>query len=277
MIRKFPLTVYRGHKMHNSAMYNRNSHILLIDDKPEELRLLLILLRQSGYNISLATDAHAGYQKAVALCPDLIVLDIVMPRMDGFAMCRLLRESQATCWIPVIFLTSSNILQQKLKGFDVGGVDYILKPFSAEEALARINLHLHLSKNKGGTHFIPHLEGKSEVELKLTNDQIILNAAKNFIDENISDIPTLSDIAQAVGTYSKKLSMLFRQHVGITAFEYIRQVRVQKAKKLLAETPMSIQDIAQLTGFQSSCNFTTFFRRAMGIAPREFRKKPEAK
>lgn len=261
--------------MSNKIIDNHTPHILLIDDQPEELRSLLLLLKHSGYNVSLTTEAHSGYQRAVALCPDLIILDIVMPRMDGFAMCRLLRETSSTCSTPVIFLTSSNLLHQKLKGFDVGGVDYILKPFSAEEALARIKLHLHLSqKNKNPNYSTQHAK---TLEQSLSHDQVTLNAAKNFIEKNISTTLTLSDIAQAVGTHSKRLSMLFRQEIGITAFEYIRQVRLRKSKKLLEETQMSIQDVALLTGFQSACNFTTFFRRTIGVAPAEYRKNAALK
>jgi DNA-binding response OmpR family regulator len=257
--------------LHNSVK-RRAPHILIIDDKPEELRSLLNLLRSQEWNISLASDAHSGYQRAVALRPDLIVLDVVMPRMNGFAMCRLLRETTTTRHIPVIFLTSSGLLEERLEGFELGGVDYVIKPFAPQEVCARINLHLRLTmSNQEEGHGV----SETSDENILNGDQVILQAAMNYIMENLSAIPSLAGIAQAVGTHEKKLSSIFRHHLGMTVFDYVRQARLRKAQELLTRSTVSIQDIAEMTGFQSACNFTTAFRRAQGVAPGEYRRQAQ--
>ena len=260
--------------LHNSVK-RRAPHILIIDDKPEELRSLLNLLRRQEWNISLASDAHSGYQRAIALRPDLIVLDVVMPRMNGFAMCRLLRETATTRHIPVIFLTSSGLLEERLEGFKLGGVDYVIKPFAPQEVRARINLHLRLTMNsQEAAHCCSEACEPGESAI-LSSEQIILQAAMNYIMENLSAIPSLAGIAQAVGTHEKRLSSIFRHHLGMTVFDYVRQTRLRKAQELLTRSTVSIQDIAELTGFQSACNFTTAFRRAQGVAPGEYRRQAQ--
>lgn len=259
--------------MFNNLVKNSNPHILVVDDKPEELHKLLSLLSQQRWTISLSIDAHAGYQRAVALCPDLIILDVVMPRMNGFAMCRLLRETASTRNTPVIFLTSTGMLEERLEAFELGGVDYILKPFAAQEVLARINVHLRLNRYANVRPQINIQNDEACGDQNLDTEQIILQAAMNFIWANLSETPSLPELAQAVGTHAKRLSGIFRQQIGMTVFDYVRQIRLQKAQELLIGSKMSIQDISELTGFQSPCNFTTSFRRAKGLAPSEFRKK----
>ncbi len=98
-------------------------HVLVIDDTPDELRGLLTLLRAQAWKVSVATEAYQGYQRALATRPDLIVLDVRMPQMNGFSLCRLLREASVTRRVPILFLTSSGSLEERLEGLTLGGVD----------------------------------------------------------------------------------------------------------------------------------------------------------
>jgi len=121
---------------------DKGSNILVVDDNPANIDILLELLQD--YDVRAAVDG-AGALKAVAEeLPDLILLDISMPGMDGFEVCRKLKASGKTRDIPVIFLTASHEDESVLKGFEVGGVDYITKPYLAREVLARVRTHLQL-------------------------------------------------------------------------------------------------------------------------------------
>lgn len=241
-------------------------HILAIDDTPEEIGVLLALLRAQGWRLSVASGAHQGYQRAMALRPDLILLDVRMPRMDGFTLCRLLREEPATRQIPVIFLSAAASLQERLEGFSLGGVDYITKPFAAEEVLARIRIHLQLSRHERFASLVTTI---AEQE----GEPALLRAARRYIEENLGDLPSLDEIARKVGTYDKRLSALFREHHGMTVFAYVREVRLRRSKELLADSRLSVQDIAALVGFRSACNFTTAFRERQGATPSQFRRQ----
>lgn len=118
--------------------------IMVVDDYPESLQLLEQLLEQEGYNVRLVPDGTLALGAVKAKPPDLILLDILMPGIDGYEVCRQLKAEAETKDIPVIFLSALTESFDKVKAFAVGGVDYIVKPFHKEETLARISTHLHI-------------------------------------------------------------------------------------------------------------------------------------
>ena len=119
--------------------------ILIIDDTPVNLKLLKMTLQREGYRVLSATNGPEGRQLAIEESPQLILLDIHMPGENGFETISKLKENKQTASIPVLFLTASEETESKLKGFDLGAVDYIVKPFQPMEVLARVRLHLKLS------------------------------------------------------------------------------------------------------------------------------------
>jgi signal transduction histidine kinase len=118
--------------------------ILVIDDNHDSLRLLSNILSEKGFLVRTIPDAPMGLASAFAFPPDLIMLDIMMPKMDGYTVCKKLKANSHTSDIPVIFISALNEVVDKVYGFRVGGVDYITKPFQMEEVLARITTHLSL-------------------------------------------------------------------------------------------------------------------------------------
>lgn len=122
-----------------------NAHeILVVDDTRVSLRLLTRILTNHGYLVRPASDGPLALKSVAVKTPDLILLDVKMPGMDGYEVCRRLKEDAHNREIPVIFISGLGETAEKIKGFTVGGVDYITKPFAAEEVLARIGMHLHL-------------------------------------------------------------------------------------------------------------------------------------
>lgn len=250
-----------------SAAASEPPHILLIDDVPEDIRATLVLLKAQPWRISLASDAHQGYQRALALRPDLIVLDVHMPQMNGFSLCRLLREAPSTRHTPILFLSSANSSIERLEGLTVGGVDYIPKSCAPEEVLARIKIHLQLTWRALPAN--QHNPADPEPQ----GDEVVLRAAMRLIEEHLDDMPSLVQLAQKVGTHEKRLSRIFREHLGLTVFAYIRDARLRRGQALLSESAMSVQDVADLVGFRNACNFTTAFRQRIGMTPSQFRQQ----
>jgi DNA-binding response OmpR family regulator len=119
-----------------------NAKILLVDDQPTNLKLLRQALEPAGYNILAATDDERCLSIAQRAIPDLILLDVMMPGIDGFETCRQLKQDRATAQIPVLFITARGETEDVVAGFQAGGMDYILKPFRNEEVLARVQTHL---------------------------------------------------------------------------------------------------------------------------------------
>ena len=245
--------------------------VLVIDDRPEDIRSVTELLRAEGMRVNLATDARQGCQRAQALRPDLILLDVRMPGADGLAACRILKADPQTRDIPIIFFSSASTDAERLDGLLNGGVDYILKPCLPMEVLARVRIHLKLAARTA------EVTTQMEPEAVLPQDEVILRAAMRFIQANLAELPELGEIANKAGTYGKRLSAIFRERLGTTVFHWIREERLRRSRELLAHSHLGMQDIADQIGFRSACNFTTAFRERMGMTPTAYRAGIQAR
>ncbi len=123
-------------------------NILVVDDNQENLKVVSNYLKEKGYKIALALNGVSALKILEDNKIDLILLDIMMPDMDGFEVCKKLKEIPKNKEIPVIFLTAKNDTEDIVKGFQVGGVDYITKPFKKEELFARIKNHAQIKQIK---------------------------------------------------------------------------------------------------------------------------------
>lgn len=147
---------------------NKNTHrdtVLIVDDVPANVSVLFDFLNENGFKVLVAQDGKRAVQKAQYAMPDVILMDIMMPGMNGFDACKILKENEKTKDIPIIFMTALADTLDKIKGFSLGAADYITKPFQQEEVLARINTHLNFRKVQ------QRLEQKTE-ELQLKNREL---------------------------------------------------------------------------------------------------------
>lgn len=124
--------------------------LLIIDDTISNLRVAVDLLHAYGFRILTASDGESGIERARLAQPDLILLDVRMPGLDGFECCRRLKAHPETAHIPVVFMTALTDTDNKVRGFELGGVDYVSKPFDAGELLARVRTHLELADLRRG-------------------------------------------------------------------------------------------------------------------------------
>ncbi len=127
-----------------SDFINSKPIVMVVDDTPANLRLLAQMLSQVGYDVRVANSGAAALRAAKTITPDLILLDVMMPDMDGYQTCQELKMNDRTREIPIIFISALDQLESKMRGFSLGGADYITKPFQVEEVLARVKTHLTL-------------------------------------------------------------------------------------------------------------------------------------
>ena len=120
------------------------TRVLVVDDVTKNLQVVGTMLRNAGYEVMPTTSGAQALERVRAQLPDLILLDLMMPEMDGLEVCRRLKADSATRQIPVIFLTASNEMEHLVSGFEVGAVDYVTKPFNPPELLARVQTHVEL-------------------------------------------------------------------------------------------------------------------------------------
>ena len=128
-------------------MATERETILIVDDTPENLDILVGILRDA-YSLKVATDGQSALELAAAAPPDLVLLDIMMPEMDGFEVCRRLKAKRGTGDVPVIFVSALHRVEDKIRAFTEGGVDYVTKPFQPEEVKARVATHLELQRQR---------------------------------------------------------------------------------------------------------------------------------
>ncbi|WP_339520218.1 response regulator transcription factor [Comamonas sp. MYb69] len=258
----------------------QSPHVLIVDDDPDQLRLLVAALRNTSYRVSVALNVDQGYARAAVLLPDLILLDVRMPGRNGITIARLLKTNPATQHIPIIFLSALIEQDDRLSGLRAGGVDYITKPFFVEEIQERVRIHLMLARQTVAQAQEGHLgqaeraaAPPSQSPANLTLKQV----ATEYILGNIQD-PDLksSDVAASLGLSMRRLNMVFESSDGLSAFEFIRQERMRRAALMLAQSTLSIADVALEVGYLNSANFSTEFKKFWQKSPTQLRSECQA-
>ncbi|MGB1288132.1 MAG: response regulator, partial [Aggregatilineales bacterium] len=150
--------------------------IMVVDDTPKNLTLLTAILERRKYRVITATDGVEALKIMYDDMPDLILLDIMMPKMDGFEVCRQLKEDQRSADIPVIFISALDDTQDIIRAFDVGGVDYVTKPFKSREVLKRVESHLTLLRQRRQLQAIRAEERAQFERINAMREQFIRSA-----------------------------------------------------------------------------------------------------
>lgn len=198
-------------------MTDKKRMILIVDDNPENRKVLGSLLVKNGFEVGVAKDGHKALEFLQKVKPALILLDIMMPGMDGYETCLKIKESTETKHIPVIFLTAKTEAEDIVKGFDSGGVDYVSKPFNISELLARVNTQIALIK-AGETLEALHkkeaigamaitanheinqplqvAKGSLEMLTKYTNLSSLSEKQRNLISKTISSLESIEKLVK---------------------------------------------------------------------------------
>ena len=191
--------------------------ILIVDDTPENLRYLNELLSAHNYDVRATLDPLRALEVATRIKPDLILLDIKMPKMDGYTLAKALQKKKAFDDTPIIFISALDDVENKIRAFDAGGVDYITKPFEEKEVLARVDVHLQLHKSKA--HIAQLLTQQDYFIKKIMHEMntpvsvITLNA--QILEEHIGKQPQLDTIKAS----SKILASIYNELGYITKKE----------------------------------------------------------
>ncbi len=158
--------------MNKGAGETNKGDIQVVDDTPENLEILAAMLTKQGYNVRVAINGELALLSARSDPPDLFLLDIMMPGLDGYEVCRILKSDETTRDFPVIFISALDETLDKVNAFSVGGVDYITKPFQEAEVLARVETHLTLRTLQKALEEKNVLLGEKNVQLEAKNVQL---------------------------------------------------------------------------------------------------------
>ncbi len=167
--------------------------ILTVDDTPANIRLLTHYLEKQGYRVITAEDGFEGFKAAIQYHPDLVLLDIMMPGTDGYEVCELLKAEEETKDIPVVFLTAKADVEDKIKGFELGAVDYITKPFNLVEIATRVETQLNLKYLQEQNKRYHKMFTKTN---RLTNLGIIGDVVIHHFHDSLDDL--LKDVQKMI-------------------------------------------------------------------------------
>ena len=256
----------------NAKLSKRNT-ILIVEDNME-LREYLKYELKSLYKVFEAPNGKNGLEIARKNKPDIIIADVMMPKMDGFQMTRLLKSEKSTMNIPIVMLTAKVGESDRIHGIDLGADIYLKKPFSID--LLKTHL-LQLIKSK--ERFYETYFNSLDLEINATGgNKKILADVINVINENLSkEDLCVQDIADELALSRSKLYRKIKELTGKSANEMIRNMRLEKSKELLEVTEMTIGEICYKVGFSSPSYFTKRFKEHTGLIPKEYRLRNKEK
>ena len=243
--------------------------ILVVEDNPDAMNFIAGNLAEQ-YHVLRAEDGAAGLAMAIETIPDLVVTDVMMPRMDGIEMTRRIRLDPHSCHIPVIMLTAKSSVESKIEGLKARADDYIAKPFNMKELQARI-ANLIAMRAELRRKYSDELNIKPAEVTTNAIDEAFLAKAIRLVEENMAredfNIEHLyQELAMSRSLLHKKLKALTNQ----SASEFINDIRLRKAARMLKQRSASISEIAYKVGFNSISYFNTSFKRKFGMTPTEY-------
>lgn len=246
--------------------------VLLVDDNDSLLRFIADLLAQE-YHVFTATDGLKGQETALKELPDLIISDVMMPGIDGFELCRRLRNDIRTSHIPIILLTAKGSDEDQISGYKSGADAYIAKPFNYEILSLRIHRIFELlDKRKKEFQHSVDVEPEKITISKL--DEELIARAMVLVMKNLDNSEyTVEQFSRDMtmdrtGLYRKLVSL-----VGLTPVAFIRSIRMKEAAKLLKEQTSTISEIAYRVGYSTPRYFSKHFAQEFGVHPSDFMKQ----
>jgi DNA-binding response OmpR family regulator len=226
------------------------------------------------YQVTEARDGTEGIEKAWEVIPDLIISDVMMPKKDGYEVCRTLKLDERTSHIPIILLTARAASDDKIEGLETGADDYLIKPFEPKELLARIKNLIDL-RQKLRERFkltVPVKPGEVAVA---SMDEVFLSKVISAVEHHIGDElfsteELAAEVAMSRMQLHRKLSALTNQSAG----EFIRSLRLHRAMELLQKDVGTVSEIAYMVGFSDPSYFSKCFHKQFGKVPTEVKMTP---
>jgi signal transduction histidine kinase/DNA-binding response OmpR family regulator len=246
--------------------------IVLIVEDHADVRAYIKNYLVSAYQVTEARDGAEGIDKALETVPDLIISDVMMPRKDGYEVCRTLKLDQKTSHIPIILLTARAASESTIEGLETGADDYLIKPFEPKELLARVKNLIDL-RRKLRERFRASVPLKPGEVAVTSMDDAFLQKVKSVVETHIGDegfgVENLgNEVSMSRSQVHRKLTAL----TGMSASDFIRYLRLHRAMDLLKQNAATVAEIAYSVGFNSPAHFTKCFRDQFGMTPTEARR-----
>lgn len=233
--------------------------VLVVEDMPDELRRLAQALGEAGARALTAVDGAEAIRLARLMRPDAVVMDVRLPPPDGFAVCRELLALPESIELPVVFISGLLDVPTKLEAFAVGGRDYLSKPFSMPELIARVALHAQLGRRLRANRPAAGMPRWLVLCIQRLKTTLI-------------EPPSLEQLALEVNTTVHGIQEGFRTHLGTSPAAFVREARLAEAARRLSDTATPVAEIGASLGYPNPANFATAFKERFGVSPRQHRQ-----
>lgn len=254
---------------------NARPKLLVVDDN-DDFRAFLSGCLRSQYTVLEARDGEEGLRLATEELPDMIVSDVMMPRMDGIAMCRSLKNDIRTSHIPLILLTAKSAEESKLEGLRAGADDYIPKPFNLDILTVKMHNLVEARRSLQQPLREPNVPIEPSRITVTSLDEKLLKRVMDDVEANISNPDfSVEELSRDVGMSRVNLYKKLLSITGKTPIEFIRLVRLKRAAQLLRESQMNVSEVAYEVGFNNPKYFRKYFKDEFGVLPSQFEKKDD--
>jgi DNA-binding response OmpR family regulator len=253
----------------NPTNHKNSFRLLIVEDNPE-LRNYLVSSLQKFYKVDQASNGEEAYNQALADPPDLIVSDVMMPKMDGMVLCRKLKSNEMTSHIPVILLTARTSLMHKISSFETGADEYITKPFSYRLLLTRIENLIESRENLKKLFRTKLSLEPSAVTVTSLDEKMLkrcIEVVEQYMDDSELDV---EEMCHEVGISRPQLYRKLKSLTGLSINEFIRSIRLKRAAQLLSQGNTSIKEVMYKVGFSNSSYFTRAFKDEFNYTPKEY-------
>ncbi len=256
--------------------------LLLIEDNPDVMTYLKTCL-SSNYRVVSAVNGQEGVELATQQIPDLVVTDVMMPVMNGYEVCRFLKNDERTSHVPVIMLTAKVGFESRIEGLEQGADAYLAKPFHREELLLqirnlletrrRLQRHYRSVAGIGGEHFPLKLTKNPAPEMKESEDYFV-RKVRRAVEAHLDDAEfNVEGLCKEIGMSHSHLHRKLSALTGCSATKFIRNIRLAKAKELLENPALTITSVAFDSGFNDPGYFGRVFKQEFGMTPVEWRDR----
>ena len=249
----------------------KRKKIVVVEDD-SEIRDYVTSILSEDYDVTGCINGKEGLSVILKNMPDLVISDVMMPEMDGHALCSKLKSNSTTNHIPVILLTAKSREEDQLEGLETGADAYMVKPFNTEILRRTISNLIHMSHTlqlKFGRN--DQLEELVEDIKMKSPDEKLLERVMSVINHNLGNAELSVDrIADEVGISRVHLHRKMKELTGQTPHDFIRNIRMKKAATLLASADMNVSEVMYACGFSNAASFSTVFKKMYGMSPREY-------
>lgn len=264
-----------GRSVHQAEPKDPQAPLVLLVEDNDELRAFLAGQLSEFYRVETAGNGEEGWQKATELLPDLIVSDIMMPRMDGIQMLDKIKNSVNTSHIPVVLLSAKYSIESQIEGLQYGADCYITKPFNNEFLIASIDNLLRQRKKM----FESLVEKKKPVALSpsplvmTSKDELFLKGVIKVVETKMADFDfNIDAVAESMAMSRTTFYKKFKSLTSLTPVEFVRDMRLQRAKQYLDAGGSNVSEVAYQVGFNNPKYFSTCFKEKYHVSPSDYVK-----